>query len=450
MNPRDLFAGEGLRARVLRGTFLSGGGFVAQNVIRLGGNLVLTRLLFPEAFGLMALVNVILGGLAMFSNLGLRASIIQDERGEDPVFLNTAWTVQIARGIFLWGLACMAAGPLARFYEAPMLAVLLPAAAFAMVIDGFLSTNMASANRKLMLGRLTSVVITGQVVGIVAMIVLALIFRSVWALAVGSLVGSLVTVSLSHLWMPGIRNRPAFDRDAAWRMFSFGKWLFLSTIAGFLVNQGDRAILGKFVSLDTLAIYNIGFFLASIPILLMRHIADKVLFPLYRAKPASESSRARAQIARTRFLLTAGALSLSAVLAMAGVVTIETLYDPRYHAAGPLMVLIAVAHMPVVIAASYGPMPLAAGDSARFAFMVVVSAVLRTTAILLGVIWFGVAGVALAPLVAGLLLYPVQIAIIRRYGGWTPGQDLLFLLFAALAAGLALWLNPEAVALLSR
>jgi hypothetical protein len=62
-------------------------------------DLILTRLLFPEAFGLMALVQVFMGGLQMFSDLGVNMSIIQSKRGEDPDFLNTAWTFQILRGL---------------------------------------------------------------------------------------------------------------------------------------------------------------------------------------------------------------------------------------------------------------------------------------------------------------------------------------------------------------
>src|SRR5690606_17348568 len=51
--------------------------FVAY-ILRLLSNLALTRLLFPEAFGLMALVNATLRGLKMFSDIGLNLSIIQN------------------------------------------------------------------------------------------------------------------------------------------------------------------------------------------------------------------------------------------------------------------------------------------------------------------------------------------------------------------------------------
>jgi hypothetical protein len=58
----------------------------------------------------MALVQVFLTGLQMFSDVGIRTSVIRSNRGADPVFLNTAWTVQIMRAVFLWLLSCGGAG----------------------------------------------------------------------------------------------------------------------------------------------------------------------------------------------------------------------------------------------------------------------------------------------------------------------------------------------------
>ncbi|HBB84471.1 MAG TPA: polysaccharide biosynthesis protein, partial [Sulfitobacter sp.] len=93
-------------ARALRSTswiVLSYGGAQA---IRLASNLILTRLLFPEAFGLMALIQVVIVGLTLFSDVGIGPSIAQSKRGDDRDFLNTAWTIQAIRGGCLWLAAC--------------------------------------------------------------------------------------------------------------------------------------------------------------------------------------------------------------------------------------------------------------------------------------------------------------------------------------------------------
>lgn len=81
---KDFLTGDGTRARALRSSAILVFGFGSSNILRLASNLVLARLLFPEAFGLMSLVYVFLIGLAMFSDLGLNLSIIQNKRGEEP------------------------------------------------------------------------------------------------------------------------------------------------------------------------------------------------------------------------------------------------------------------------------------------------------------------------------------------------------------------------------
>ncbi|MEM9567949.1 MAG: oligosaccharide flippase family protein, partial [Cyanobacteria bacterium P01_E01_bin.34] len=96
-----------LKSTAVRGVLWTVAAFGSQQVLRFASNLILTRLLIPEFFGLMALVNSLRLGLELFSDVGIGQNIIQSPRGEDPLFLNTAWSIQIIRGILLW-LACWA------------------------------------------------------------------------------------------------------------------------------------------------------------------------------------------------------------------------------------------------------------------------------------------------------------------------------------------------------
>ncbi|HEY7930058.1 MAG TPA: oligosaccharide flippase family protein, partial [Steroidobacteraceae bacterium] len=142
-----------LRFRAIRAGVWTIGGYGATQVLRLGGNLLLTRLLFPEAFGLMALVQSVMIGLSMFLDVGVEASIIQNKRGHEESFINAAWTVQVVQGLMIWLALCILGQPAALFYKAPMLAQLLPVAGLASLIGGFSSTKMPLAARNLALKR---------------------------------------------------------------------------------------------------------------------------------------------------------------------------------------------------------------------------------------------------------------------------------------------------------
>ncbi len=438
------FAGDGYQARAFRGTAFTIGGLAGQNFLRLGSNLILTRLLFPEAFGLMALVNVVLMGATMFSDLGIRGSIVQHERGHDPAFLNTAWTVQILRGVVLAGVIMALAEPLARFYDAPQLAELLLVSAFVPLIQGFGSTRLHTASRELQLGRLVGLQLFSQAIGITAMILLSWWLRSVWGLVLGTVIGSVVSTTLSHIVIKGDhRNRLGFEREALKNLFSFGRFVFIATIAGFFANQGDRAVLGKYVSLEELAIYNIGYFLASVPLLLALEIGNKVVYPLYARRPPAESERNARKINRARLALTAALVGGLIVLALIGDWLIRLLYDPRYHAAGPLLVAVAVANLPVVITTTYQRMPLAFGHSGRFAIFSIGRAAILMGVLLTTVPFLGIWAAAVAPGLTALLAYPLLLWSILPYKGWDPRHDLLYGMVMLIAVAALVWFHAE-------
>ena len=272
--------GQALFDRALRGSAITALGYVASQGLRLASNLILARLLFPEAFGLMALVTVVLVGLAMFSDVGIGPAISRSPRGDDPAFLNTAWTMHVIRGVMLWLTALALAWPLAWFYEAPDLRNLLPVAGISLLIAGFNPTRIETANRHLLLGRVTVLDLISQAVGITAMIVLALVTGSVWSLVLGAVLAAMVKLVLMHLWLPGPRNRFSWERASAHELVHFGKWVFLSTACGFALSQGDRLILGAFLPLDRLGVYNIGYFLATLHQFLLEPSAISLpLFP---------------------------------------------------------------------------------------------------------------------------------------------------------------------------
>src|SRR3978361_1231173 len=73
--------------------------------MRVVSSLVLTRLLLPSYFGEMTLVMTLVVGINLLSDIGLGPSVIQSPRGDEPLFLNTALTLQVLRGVVLWLIA---------------------------------------------------------------------------------------------------------------------------------------------------------------------------------------------------------------------------------------------------------------------------------------------------------------------------------------------------------
>lgn len=440
-----LFQGSNLRARAMRSSFLTVGGFGASQMIRLASNLILTRLLFPEAFGMMALVMVFIQGLYQFSDVGVGPAIMQSKRGDDPRFLNTAWTIQAGRGVLLWLAASVLAYPMALLYGEPQLMQILPVAALTLVIQGFNPTRLMLANRHLQLGRVTTIDIVTQLTGIVSAVVLAYLTQSVWALVFSSIISCLVQLFLFWIYLVGHRDRFEWEKPAAHELINFGKWIFLSTVAGFLFNQSDKMLLGAYLPLDQFGVYNIGFFLASFPLLLGISVTHKLLIPLYRERPPRESAANFAALRKMRFVVSGGLLFGVAILAFIGVPLAEFLYDPRYHEAGIIVVIIACMQVPQIIVLTYDQAALAAGDSRRFFVLAATRAVIMLGAMFLALEMFGLIGALFSIGIAMAVIYPVVVWLARRMGAWDPLHDLTFAVLGAGVIAAALWLNWDGV-----
>ena len=443
-----IVSGDGMKARAIRSAALSIGAFGGSQIIRLGSNLILTRLLFPEAFGLMALMQVFIFGLEQFADMGIHPAIIQSKRGDDRAFLNTAWSFQVVRGVILWLMACALTVPLAKFYEQDALIPILPILALSTVLSGLKSTKMATANRHLLMGRYTLVELSSQIIGTIFMIILAFWLRSVWALVFGSLMIFALQTLFSHLLIPGENDKVQFEREAGWEIFHFGKFIFISTIAGFFVKQGDRLVLGKYVTLEELAIFTIAFMFGSLSLMLNFQVNSRVIMPLYKQRPPAESASNYYQTGRARVILVCGFMAISAVIGLGGEWLIETLYDPRYHAAGPMLVLLSIAIIPNIIIDGSKEIFLANGDSRNFTIFVVISATVRMILLLVFIQNFGIVGAIVAPFLVEFVTYPLLVYLIRRYHGWYPWLDLAFTALGAAVISLVLWASPAARTLL--
>jgi O-antigen/teichoic acid export membrane protein len=337
-----------LRQKVLRAGAWSFGGHIFSQAIRLASNLIMTRLLVPEMFGVMAIASMVLLGIGLFSDFGTKQSVIQSTRGDDPDFLNTVWVVQIVRGglIFLIALLlCLCLYYAAKFgwfpantaYMNPELPLVLAFVSLTEFISGFQSTRMATASRWLAQGRLTLIETGSQLAGIVAMILWALLDRSIWALVAGGIVAIGVKTACSHLVMPGEPNRWVWDKSSLNEIFHFGKWLLVSSILGFLLNSGDRLLLGGMVDAKTLGIYVIAYFITNSVTQAVSKVLGSVSFPVFSEMVRTNPKKLAVTYYKFRLPFDLGLLFASGLLFEAGRYVIYFLYDARYAEAGGML-----------------------------------------------------------------------------------------------------------------
>jgi O-antigen/teichoic acid export membrane protein len=418
---------KALESKALTATIWTVLDYGAGQGLRVVNSLVLTRLLDPAAFGEMALVTTLIVGMTLLSDIGLTPSIIQSQRGDEPDFLNTAWTLQAGRGLVLWLVSLALAYPAAKFYHDPRLLRLLPILALSTIITGLNSTGLLTLSRHMGVRRLFAIDFSTQILALVVTVTWAYLHPSVWALVAGTLISNSYRLVLSHQHrvVPGVRNRFHIDRSCLKDIVHFGKWIVLGTAFFFFASQADRLILGRLVTFTVLGIYGIAFQISDIPRSIINAFSQKVGFPFVAKIIHLPMAEFRARYLRYRlYFLLLGAFLLSA-MAVWGNLIILKLYPARYAEGSWMIPVLALGLWHTLLYTTVQPVLFSLGKSTYNAVGNALYCVAILVGIPVGFHFFGLPGAVVAVAAGDLPLYIVTQFGATREGVRPLKQDML-------------------------
>ncbi len=426
-----------LKQLALTGSLLSIFAFGIIMLMRLGGNIIVAGWLYPEAFGLMAVVNALMMGLAMFSDVGLRPSIVQNKRGEDADFLRTAWTIQVIRGFILALFAVALAFPIAAINGEPELIPLIIVTGLSSIFMGFNSTYLFVYSRRLDLRNMVILDIIAAFLSTAVMLIWAYFYPTIWALVSSAFVNAIVRLIASHTVLSGnMPMRFEWEKQSVHELVHFGKWIFVSTALGFLLMRLDVFILGSFAGMATLGLYSIAKTLARISIEALMKLSDMVMFPLYSRLKEQGANTLHEKMFKARALLLILFLPPLWILILGGQWIVDLLYDERYQSAGWMLQVLAAGGTATVIITSIYPVLLAVGDSFRNMLNSITRFIMQVLGMLIGYYLAGVEGFIIGVAMADLFTYGILVFLIRPYNVWLPWLD-----FTAFASSLiVIWI----------
>jgi O-antigen/teichoic acid export membrane protein len=378
---------------------------VAVNGLQLVSNLILTRLLIPEHFGLMALVNVFVIGLNMFSDLGIDMAVIQKTEKPSDKYLNTAWSLQITRGFLLFILATMIASPLSNFYEEPQLAVLIPLTALSAIVLGFLPITLAISSRNLNLKMIYLAQILAQTFTIIITGVLAYYYRSVLVLACSSVFSAFIVLYLHYKWQPKFKHQFKIDKVYFKEMFHFGKWIFMSTVFTFITGKGIMAIQGTLITVVELGLLHIAGVIAWAPGTIAGGLLGKVVFPALSEKNRISSVAFSKQFKLFKFYFLIPLVALCLILSLSSQAIIDLLYDDRYAQAGLFLMLMSLNAAIALIPMVYQNALLSLGLAKQHSNVVMFGGILKILGVYIGYFYYDIVGMLVGLGFANLLAY---------------------------------------------
>ena len=374
---------------------------ISRRVLELVALLVLARLLTPDDFGLLGIALLTLTGLDRFSQLGFTSALIQ--RSEDNVdrYLNTAWTLQIARGLLLGGLTVALAGPAARFFAEPAVEPILMVIAVIPLLDGLENPGVVYFQKDLQFHKQFVHLVTTSLVYVVVTIGLALAFENVWALVVGQVAAAFSQFGVSYV-VHDYRPRPAFDRQAAADLINFGKWVTASGMIYFLADEGDDFVVGWLLSAASLGFYRLAYRLALTPVSEVTGVLSAVMFPAY-SKLQGDLRAVREAFFRTMQLTTALTFPIAVGIIVVAPLFVESVLGTQWTPMVGALQVLSLFGLFVSLTASFSPVWYALGRPDLGAKIGAVRVVIMAVLIYPATIQYGFTGTGATVLVAYLV-----------------------------------------------
>lgn len=241
-------------------------------ILGLASMMVLVRLLNPEDFGLLAMAMAVIALAEILTNFGVGAALIRNKHA-GPAQFNTAWTVRQGQLIFVALIAVVCAPLAASYYEDPRITDMLRIVAVSFAIRGFENIGVINFQRELMFHRDFLYRVSVKLSGVLITIGLAVWLRSYWALILGMVANSLVSVALSY-WMSSYR--PWWSLTAWRELWGFSQWVLSQGFARYLYERADVLFLGRLTSADNIGYYSVSSEIAALP-------ATEISLPVSRA-----------------------------------------------------------------------------------------------------------------------------------------------------------------------
>jgi len=377
--------------------------------IGLISTLILARMLVPADFGLVAMAMILNAALGLLVSFSFDVQLIQNPKAGREHF-DTAWTFNVIFysicGLALAGLAI----PASHYYNEARLEDIMYVLALSFAIQGFSNIGTVKFQREMRFDKEFRFLLSKRLATLVVTIPLALIMRSYWALVLGQLAGSILSVGQSYVVST---YRPRLSLAARGEMFHASKWLIVNNVIQFVNNRAAQFILAHYTSPASMGVHAIATEIATLPTTELVAPINRAAFPGY-AKAANDLD-----LLRDSFLKVISSIALLSIPAGVGIFSVADLLVPaalgwQWLAAIPLIQILAIHGVIKAVQTNITYIYLALNRPRLITIVWAVQAVFMVAVLIPVVAHFGVIGASWSYLATGIVMIPVNQGMVAR------------------------------------
>ncbi|KOS69380.1 polysaccharide biosynthesis protein [Lysinibacillus contaminans] len=261
--------------------------------------IVIARFLLPEDFGLLVLVAVFITIAGVLVQSGFNIALIQ-KKNADEVDFSSVFYLNLCIAFILYGVLFLSAPIIARFFEYPLLIIVLRILSLTLFLGAINSIQNAVIARNLQFKKLFFSSLGAVIVSGIIGIILAYAHFGVWALVWQQLINQLLVTVI--LWFT-VKWRPKllFSIERLIELFSFGWKLLVSSLIDTLYNNLGSILIGKMFSPVLLGFYSRG---EQFPSLIVSNINGSIQAVMLPALSSYQEDRQRVKEMVRRSIVT--------------------------------------------------------------------------------------------------------------------------------------------------
>ncbi len=268
-----------LRKAAISGVFWTFTQQFSVQFISFGVQIILARLLMPEMFGLIAMINVFISIGQLLMDGGMTTSLIRTKE-PNQLDYSTVFSANLLVSIVIYILVFFGAPFIGKFYGQPILTDLVRVFALTFVINSFVAVHVAKLTKEMNFKKQMTIQIPSTIIGGITGLTLAYLGFGVWSLVWLNL-AQVLALSIQYWFFSGWRPGFKIDKNRWKYHFNFGYKMTLSGLLDRIYNNVYNIVIGKFYAPAQLGFFTQAENMRLFPVGQIDSVIGKVTYPLF-------------------------------------------------------------------------------------------------------------------------------------------------------------------------
>lgn len=387
--------------------------------------IILARLLSPEDYGCIGMLTVFTMIATIVIDGGFGSALIQKKAPTD-VDYSTIFHWNVCLSILIYVVLYVAAPTIADFYHIELLCPVLRVQGLIVIIGALQTIHVNMLNKQFKFKKISIVTLITSVVSLAITIIMAYKGYGVWSLVAQNILVNAIPCVIywcTNHWFPKF----VFSTKSFKELFSFGVYMFLTSLMTQVVNNIQSLLIGRIYSASTLGYFSKAKSTERLASTSISQVMGQVTYPLY-AEMQDEKERLANTIKRITLLLSYTTFPLMVLLILIAEPLFVLLYSDKWLPAVPYFQVLCLAGMALCLHSVNGQAIAAVGKSKAMFIWSVVKQSAGLVAILAGLYFWGMKGLLVGAVFRSWFVYVVNASLVTYFIGYNIWRQVLDLM----------------------